>query len=99
MNDVITLIGQSGAANAVGDKAPSGGEERRTVFAQVKSVGASYKIKALAAGLRPKWRFLLADYLEYRGEERVEYEGKPYRVIDTYRGEDHTLELTVEDLP
>ena len=98
MNDVIVLIGQPGSANAMGDKAPAGGENRRTVFAQVKSVGASYKLKALEAGLRPKWRFLLADYLEYQGEEKAEYDGKSYRVIDTYRGADNTLELTVEDV-
>ena len=41
----------------------------------------------------------LADYLEYQGETLVEYEGDQYRVIDTYRGEDNTLELTVEDTP
>ena len=99
MNDVIILIGQPGTANAVGDKTTAGGEKRRTVFAQVKSVGASYKLKALEAGLHPKWRFLLADYLEYQGEEKAEYDGKPYRVIDTYRGADNTLELTVEDVP
>ena len=50
-------------------------------------------------GLRPKYRFILADYLEYQGETLVEYEGEQYRVIDTYRGEDNTLELTVEDIP
>lgn len=98
MNDVVTLIGRAGTANAVGDKAPAGEEKRRTVFAEVKSVGASYKLRAMSVGLCPKWRFLLPDYLEYQGEETVEYQGSPYRVIDTYRGEDNSLELTVEDV-
>lgn len=69
MNDVVTLIGRAGTANAVGDKAPAGEEKRRTVFAEVKSVGASYKLRAMSVGLCPKWRFLLPDYLEYQGEE------------------------------
>ena len=97
MNEVLVLISQGGfSATPTGDLAQ--GSSRRTVFAARKSVGATYKLQALAVGLRPKYRFVLPDYLEYQGGTMVEYEGDPYRVIDTYRGEDNTLELTVEDI-
>lgn len=98
MNEVLILISQPGSSTTpIGDLVQ--GSTRRTVFAARKSVGATYKLQALAVGLRPKYRFILADYLEYQGETLVEYEGDQYRVIDTYRGEDNTLELTVEDTP
>ena len=97
MNEALVLIGKTGSSTTpTGDALQ--GESRRTVFASRKSVGATYKLQALAVGLRPKYRFVLPDYLEYQDETQVEYEGKPYRVIDTYRGEDNTLELTVEDI-
>lgn len=97
MNEALVLIGQEDASTTpTGDLVQS--ESRRTVFASRKSVGATYKLQALAVGLRPKYRFVLPDYLEYQGETLVEYEGNRYRVIDTYRGEDNTLELTVEDI-
>lgn len=94
-NEVITLLSASGEANEIGDLTP--GPDRRTVFAGIRSVGASYKLQALAVGLKPKYRFVLADYLDYQGEERAEYQGKEYRIIDTYRGQGNALELTVEE--
>lgn len=97
MNEILVLIGQKDVTTtSIGDLVQR--ESRRTVFADRKSVGATYKLQALAGGLRPKYRFVLSDYLEYQGETQVEYEGNRYRVIDTYRGEDNTLELTVEDI-
>lgn len=97
MNEVLTLIGDEGyVTSPTGDLIPD--RPRRDVFCSRKSVGASYKLQALAVGLRPKYRFVLSDYLEYQGETLVEYDGDQYRVIDTYRGTDNTLELTVEDI-
>ena len=93
-NEIITLIGQPSGVNSIGDRA--GEPVRREVFAEIKSVGASYKFKAMAVGLDPKYRFVLADYLDYHGETQVEYAGQTYRVIDTYRSQGNTLELTVE---
>lgn len=98
MNETLVLIGEEGSVTGpTGDLVLD--RSRREVFAARKSVGASYKLQALAAGLRPKYRFVLPDYLEYHGETLVEYAGDQYRVIDTYRGADNTLELTVEEIP
>lgn len=98
MNETLILIGEEGfVTGPTGDLVPD--RPRREVFVARKSVGASYKLQALAVGLRPKYRFVLPDYLEYHGETLVEYAGDQYWVIDTYRGTDNTLELTVEELP
>lgn len=95
MNEIITLIGAKSDTNVVGDEIQT--ETRIDVFAKIKSVGASYKLQALAVGLRPKYRFVLQDVYDYDGQERVEYNGQLYRVIDTYRGEDQSIELTVSE--
>lgn len=96
MNEIITLVGASATVNDIGDEVNA--ETRTEVFAQIKSVGASYKLQALAVGLRPKYRFVLQDRYDYAGQEIVEYDGGTYRVIDTYRGEDNSIELTVAEV-
>lgn len=96
MNEIITLVGATTTVNDLGDEVEV--ETRVDVFARVKSVGASYKLQALAVGIRPKYRFVLQDRLDYDGQERVEYEGQTFRVVDTYRGEDQSIELTVAEV-
>ena len=96
MNEIITLVGSTSTVNDLGDEIEV--ETRVDVFAQVKSVGASYKLQAMAVGIRPKYRFVLQDRFDYNGQELVEYEGKPFRVVDTYRGEDQSIELTVAEV-
>lgn len=92
-NEVITLIGAAGSlANEVGD--PAGEVSEKEVFAQVRSVGSKRKLEALAAGLKLAWKFILADYYDYDGQEQVKYMGITYNVVDTYRTEDGTVELT-----
>lgn len=96
MNEVITLVGAARTVNDIGDEVEV--QTFTEVFAKVKSVGASYKLQALAVGLRPKYRFILADRYDYAGQETVEYGGGTYRVIDTYQGEDNSIELTAAEV-
>ncbi|MBE5055284.1 phage head closure protein [Pseudoflavonifractor sp. DSM 107456] len=96
MNEVITLVGGTTTVNDIGDEVEV--EAKVDVFARVKSVGASYKLQAMAVGIRPKYRFVLQDRYDYNGQEKVEYEGKTFRVVDTYRGEDQSIELTVAEV-
>lgn len=96
MNEVITLVGATTTVNDIGDEVEV--ETRTEVFARVKSVGASYKLQALAVGIRPKYRFVLQDRFDYDGQKQVEYEGQLYRVVDTFRGEDQSIELTVAEV-
>lgn len=93
-NEVVTLIGTAAKeANSVGDVVEEPGE--KNVFAEVHSVGSKRKLEALSVGLKLEWKFILADYYDYSGQERVRYEGVEYNVVDTYRAQDGSVELTV----
>lgn len=91
MNDVIQLIKQSRSTDEYGDSVIA--QSSRQVFCRVDSVGMKEFYQAAATGLKPEIKFILADYLEYQGEQAVEYAGAVYHVLRTYRKE-LELELT-----
>jgi hypothetical protein len=80
MNEVLTLIQQDGTT--------------RDVFCRVASIGMKEFYEASARDFYPEAKFILADYLEYDGEELVRHDGQTYRVLRTYRA-GLELELTV----
>lgn len=79
MTELITLIA---------------GVSRRDVFCQLRSVGHTEFYEAYASDYKPELKFVIADYLDYDGEELVKHGDKYYRVIRTYRT-GNELELTV----
>lgn len=88
-NDIITLVSETITPDTFGDMAAE--ESTRTVFAQLRSITQREFYQAQTAGLRPEVKFLLADYLDYRGELIVRYTpyelGREleYTVLRTYR--------------
>lgn len=92
MNDVITLIQQNRSVDDYGD--PVITETTRDVFAKLGSIGQKEFYQAHAVGLQPEVKFVLADYLDYDGEELVQHNGQRYRVLRTYR-KGQELEITV----
>lgn len=60
-------------------------ETERQVFCGVRSIGQSEFYQANATTYRPELKIVLADYLEYDGENIVEYNGQRFRVVRTYR--------------
>lgn len=70
------------------------GDTTRDVFCGVRSVGQKEFYEANARDFYPEMKFVLADYLEYDNEPLVEYNGKRYRVLRTYRA-GQELEITV----
>lgn len=79
MNEIITLIE---------------GESRREVFCGLRSVGHTEFYEAHAIDYHPEMKFVLTDFLDYRGESLVKYGEDLFRVLRTYRtGQE--LELTV----
>lgn len=93
MNEILTLIRQtSTGADEYGD--PVTQDARRDVFGRLGSIGQKEFYQAQAVGLQPELKFILADYLDYDGETRVEYNGQEYRVLRTYRA-GQELELTL----
>lgn len=98
MSEVLTLIQRTQGVDEYGD--PKITETARTVFCREASVGQSEFYQAHATGLKPEIKLVLADYLEYNGEQLLRYtpkgqtESQLYRVLRTYRiGQE--LELTV----
>lgn len=83
MNDVLYLIQQTRGVDEYGD--PTTDETKREVFCDKASIGQKEFYQAHAVGLQPEIKFVLADYLDYNGEQLVEYDGQRYRVLRTYR--------------
>ena len=64
--------------------------------AKVLSVGMKETYEALSVGLKPELVFEIADYLDYEGQEVIEYEEERYKVLRTFRKKTgNELEITV----
>lgn len=93
----ITLIKDTDTRNAYGDLVRV--EIRRTVFAGEYSVGMNETYQGMAIGFKPEVKFRLENWLDYQGEERVEFTPFGFdvpirlRVLRTYNDGD-ALELT-----
>lgn len=93
----ITLIAEHDGRNAYGDLVKT--ETRRNVLAGEYSVGMTEVYQGMAMGFKPEVKFKLANWLDYEGEERVEY--TPFgsedvvklRVLRTFNAGD-ALEIT-----
>jgi SPP1 family predicted phage head-tail adaptor len=68
---------------------------RRQTFAEKRSIRQSEYYQAAVTGLKPEIVFVIWA-LEYKGEPKVEYNGKTYTVIRTYEKFDKTIELYCE---
>ena len=98
MNEVLTLIRQTQAADEYGDLVAT--EATREVFGRLGSIGQAEFYQAHAVGLKPELKFILADYLDYENETLVEYLGQRYRVLRTFRnGQELELVLYQEVNP
>lgn len=85
MNESITLIKRTPGSDDT---------TKRDVLCGLRSIGQAEFYQANAVDIHPEAKFILADYLDYDGETLVDWNGKRYRVLRTYRtGQE--LELTV----
>lgn len=83
MIELITLIQNTEDGDSHGDLVTT--ETAREVLAELSSIGQKEFYEAHAKGLKPELKFTLTDYLDYEGETLVEYNGKRYRVLRTFR--------------
>ena len=89
MNETLFLIATTNAVDEYGD--PVITETEREVFCREASVGQAEFYQAHANGLKPEIKLILADYLDYEGEQIVRYtpkgQTKPqlFRVLRTFR--------------
>ena len=73
----------------------SAAQTSTTVLCNLKSVTRTEFYSAAQAGLNPEQVFEINGF-EYNGETEVEFLGKRYAVIRTYRTSYETIELTCE---
>ncbi|MBU5214488.1 phage head closure protein [Heyndrickxia oleronia] len=92
-DSVIDLIQVTYTEDEIGNQIED--TEKRQTFAEKKSVRQSEFYQASMAGLKPEITFVLWVH-EYKGEPKLEYEGKTYTIIRTYERTDKTIELTCE---
>ncbi|MBO4750431.1 MAG: hypothetical protein J5546_08945 [Lachnospiraceae bacterium] len=71
-NSLIKLVQQVKTVDEYGDMQIQ--ETERPVFAEVKSIGQKEFYEAAAVGLKPEIKFVLADFLDYQGEQQLRYE-------------------------
>ena len=95
-DSVIKLISETKNVDEYGDIVIE--KKERSVFVELKSIGQSEFYQAQAVGLKPEVKFVLPDYLEYEGEQKLKFqdfnenEEIEYSVLRTYRN-NNTLEL------
>lgn len=87
-NEVITLVNENKQVNEYGDLVIT--ETERTIFADLKSVTQTEFYQAQAVGIKAEIKFVIADFLDYRNEQKIKY--TPYNaseelftVVRTYR--------------
>lgn len=85
-NEVIYLLTTQNTTNEVGDQIEV--QEKTMRFAKLKSIGQSEFYQAQANGLKPELKFVLADCLDYEGQEEVIYNNFRYKVLRTFKPED-----------
>ena len=97
MWNTIKLISLTETVDSYGDHVIT--ESAREVLADDRSIGMTETYQAMAVGYKPEVKLVLTNWLDYAGEEVVEYTpfGWSYpirfRVLRTYRNGE-ALELT-----
>ena len=71
-NSLIYLVQEVKTVDKYGDMITQ--ETVRQVFAEVKSIGQKEFYEAAAVGMKPEIKFVIADYLDYHGEQTLRYE-------------------------
>jgi len=94
-DEAITLLKEIETTDEYGDAEKT--YEETEIFAQIRSIGQTEFYQAQAVGFRPEIKFVIADFIDYDGQELIKYtpygqEEQIYKVIRTYR-QDNTLEI------
>lgn len=88
--DSVALISTTETVNSIGDTIET--ETKKTVYANKMAYRTKAVTQALANGLRPQYSFEIKS-AEYGGEERLEYDGVTYDIIDTAPAKNECIEL------
>lgn len=86
----LTLLGIEYEKDEWGNQKPI--PIKKTVLCNLESASRSEFYNASVSGYKPELVFIIHTY-EYDNEEKVEFEGKEYTIIRTYRKNFEELEL------
>ncbi|RBP89395.1 SPP1 family predicted phage head-tail adaptor [Cytobacillus firmus] len=92
-DDELTLIEQVYGSDNIGNQIPS--EKKTTILCDSKSVSRAEFYNAANNGMKPTRIFLIHKF-EYDEQQKVEFEGKRYDVIKTYKVNSEEIELTCQ---
>lgn len=92
---IVTLIGENPEAHGVGVDPE---ETRKKVYCTFKSIGMQETYQAMAIGLNPELRVVLAHDFEYNGQKLCEVGGIRYKILRTYVTEADGIELTLQKM-
>ena len=92
---IVTLIGENPEAHGVGVDPE---ETRKKVYCTFKSIGMQETYQAMAIGLNPELRVVLAHDFEYDGQKLCEVGGIRYKILRTYVTEADGIELTLQKM-
>ena len=101
MDDVIRLIEVTeGERDEYGN--PEIIRTSTEVFCRVDSVTRAEFYQASQMGLHPSYTFVLSHYMDYHGEQELEYTDwtgttHRYDIIRTYRRDDDKLEIVAQE--
>ena len=91
----LVLIGETFERDQYGNQVPV--ETRIPILCKLMSVGRQEFYAAAQSGLKPELVFVIHAY-EYNGERKVEFDGKKYSVVRTYRADFEEMELVCEEV-
>jgi SPP1 family predicted phage head-tail adaptor len=94
-NSVIFLIQVISGENDMGDTIET--NSSRQVFAEKKSIRQSEFYQAASVGLKPELTFTIW-WKEYKGEQKLEFEGKEYIITRTFEKDNKEIELVCTGL-
>ena len=94
-DSVIKLQSTTTSVNKYGDTVSI--VTTRSIFAEERSIGQSEFYQAMATGLKPEIKFVIADFLDYQGEKTLLYTPyggteEEYTILRTYRN-NNNLEI------
>lgn len=93
-SNIIYLIGETYTTDEIGQYVPT--EIKRAVYCNVRNISRAEWFEAGRSGLQPSYCLTVFEP-DYQGEKIVEYEGRRYGVYRTYRTQNETLEIYVEE--
>lgn len=94
-SDVIKLVAETPVRD--GYKVLTVHKNEREVYCTVNRVTQTEFFKAGEQGLKPQYRFTIANTEDYQGEKVVVYRGKEYAVYRSYVKNTEAVELYVEE--